>query len=288
MLGALSTTRALVALLVSLQLVAGAAQPKVSRVRLGANVGLAPKWDPARDAGPLGRGADALFMARFRSKLAAEYGRDSAAPAGSYEGITELIVRLHERDGRAALVEGASRRVLASLFPNWPPFNPRGTVGLLFWFGVLFARPFPAFSAKLNTWVTWLAAQWLMGHCEIRDLTAPDDVARLAVGDGKAQLLHVSRCRYLEETKCAAICVNTCKMPTQAFFNVDMHVPVSVEPDYASLSCAFKFGIAPTADDEAAARGIACFDACPSRGGAAPAASALLAPAAPSRCARMG
>jgi hypothetical protein len=229
-------------------------------------------------------------MSRFRSKLAAEFGRDSDAPAGSYDGITELIVRLHERDSQSTLVEGASRRVLTSLFPNWPPFNPEGTVGLLHWFGVLFARPFPAFSAKLNTWVTWLAAQWLMGHCEIRDLTEPEDLARLSVGDGSAQLLHVSRCRYLEETKCAAICVNTCKMPTQAFFNSDMGVPMTIMPDYETLSCQFKFGVAPTLDDEAAARGIACFDVCPSRGGVARSTNAQQASivAAPSRCARMG
>jgi hypothetical protein len=246
----------------------------------------APKWDGLTDSGPLGRAADALFMARFRSKLAEEFGRDSREPAASYAGIVELIVGLHEREGGQApeLVEGASRRVLRSLFPNWPPLNPEGTVGLLHWFGVLFARPFPVFSARLNAWVTWLAAQWLMGRCELRDLSEPADLARLAVGDGKGQLLHVCRCRYLEETRCASICVNTCKMPTQAFFNKDMGVPMTIEPDYETLECRFKFGVPPSAANELDARRVACFEQCPSRAGRA------LAPQAKTvaRCARMG
>ena len=59
------------------------------------------------------------------------------------------------------LVTERSRRTLNGLFPNWPPGAPSDEVGLLFWFRIL-ARPFPEFSAKLNAWVTWLAAQWLM------------------------------------------------------------------------------------------------------------------------------
>ncbi|KAG8458263.1 hypothetical protein KFE25_001555 [Diacronema lutheri] len=206
-------------------------------------------------------------MARFRSKLALELGRDSPQPPRAYAGITDLIAALHERDGgqAAIMVESASRRVLCSLFPNWPPLNPPGTVGLLHWFGVLFAAPFPVFSARLNAWVTWSAAQWLMGRCEVSDVDDPADVARLVAGSGRGQLLRVCRCRYLEETKCASICVNTCKMPTQAFFNEDMHVALTIVPNYETFECQFKFGVPPSADDEADAREIACFSECPSR-----------------------
>ena len=62
------------------------------------------------------------------------------------------------------------------------------------------------------------------------------------------------------------MCVNACKMPTQAFFNEDMDVPCRIEPDYDTLQCRFKFGLRPTADDEFQARNVACFAACPSAG----------------------
>ena len=45
---------------------------------------------------------------------------------------------------------------------------------------VLFARPFPAFSGRLNAWVTSWAAQWLMGPCSLEGL-APEDLSELVV-----------------------------------------------------------------------------------------------------------
>ena len=36
------------------------------------------------------------------------------------------------------------------------------------------------------------------------------------------------RCRYLEETGCASICINSCKLPTQEFFARDMGLPLTM------------------------------------------------------------
>lgn len=287
-------------------LVAGVSPP-LRAVALGSKASATP-WDAARDSGPLGSRVDALFMSRFRSKLAAELGRDSGLLEHDYSAVIELVSALHARDAASPVaVAASSRHVLRSLFPNWPPFNPPGTVGLLHWFGVLFARPFPVFSARLNTWVTWLAAQWLMGPCEIGDIDEADDLARLAAGSGEGQLLLVKRCRYLEESGCASICVNTCKMPTQDFFGEDMGVPITIAPDYETLECRFKFGVPPSAEDEAEARAVACFSGCPQQqgqpaaltgsslrsGGRAASASASLPPTPSTstpagRCVRMG
>lgn len=38
--------------------------------------------------------------------------------------------------------------------------------------------------------------------------------------------------RYLEEASCASVCVATCKLPTQQFFNEDMSVPMRMLPNY--------------------------------------------------------
>eukprot|EP00631_Chrysoreinhardia_giraudii_P006000 CAMPEP_0197425758 /NCGR_PEP_ID=MMETSP1170-20131217/32187_1 /TAXON_ID=54406 /ORGANISM="Sarcinochrysis sp, Strain CCMP770" /LENGTH=52 /DNA_ID=CAMNT_0042953345 /DNA_START=1 /DNA_END=156 /DNA_ORIENTATION=- len=52
-----------------------------------------------------------------------------------------------------------------------------------------------------------------MGPLDLGDLDDEDKI-----GDGRGQLLLVKRCRFLEESGCASVCVNACKMPTQAFF----------------------------------------------------------------------
>ena len=87
------------------------------------------------------------------------------------------------------------------------------------------------------------------------------------------------RCRFLEEAGCASVCVNACKMPTQAFFNEEMGVPMRMVPDYETLECRFKFGLPPSLEDEEEARAVACFPACPAKG-------ALRG--SPTRCAMVG
>lgn len=40
------------------------------------------------------------------------------------------------------------------------------------------------------------------------------------------------RCRYLEESGCASVCLNSCKFPTQRFFMEDMGLPLTMTPNY--------------------------------------------------------
>ena len=242
-----------------------AAKPTASMASAGAwppaSIDSAAAWEEGVSAGPLGRTADAFFERAFRAALAAELGRDSNVHG--FSGIVDLARRLVATRGPASAV--AARRVLNELFPDWPPFAPAGRRGLPYWFEQLFARPFPAFSAKLNAWATAQMGQWLMGPCEVTNLDA-DVRTRSTVGDGVGQQVVVRRCRFLEEAACASICVNACKMPTQSFFNEDMGVPMRMVPDYKTLSCKFQFGVAPTAEDEAEARSVPCFAACPASG----------------------
>ena len=228
-----------------------------------------PTWPPAAadpravwyesDAGPLGRLVDLACESAFRRSLAREAGGDDTTPG--FEGVVRLARALVSLEPRsAAATRLRARGVLRGLFPDWPPAPGAEQPGLLWWFGVLFARPFPRFSAKLNARVTYLLGGWLMGPLELRDLE------NSGVGDGAAQLVFVRRCRFLEQAGCASVCVNACKMPTQDLFNMDMGVPMRIEPDYETLSCSFSFGAAPSADDEADALNTPCFAACPSGG----------------------
>jgi len=229
-----------------------------------------PKWPPvdadpsakwyASDAGPLGRLVDLACESAFRSSLAREAGGDDNTPG--FEGIINLAQKLVAVEPRsAAATRIRARGVLRGLFPDWPPAPGAEQPGLLWWFTRLFARPFPEFSAKLNARVTWAAGGWLMGPLELRDLEETPEV-----GDGINQLVYVKRCRFLEQSGCASVCVNACKFPTQDLFNGDMGVPMRIEPDYETLSCSFKFGVAPSVDDEVDALNTPCFAACPSGG----------------------
>jgi hypothetical protein len=60
---------------------------------------------------------------------------------------------------RTALQE-CTRGILASLFPSWLPGA----------FKLMFAKPLPAFSCKLNALATALSCQWLMGPCKVNDV----------------------------------------------------------------------------------------------------------------------
>ena len=106
-----------------------------------------------------------------------------------------------------------------------------------------------------------------MGPCELTDLETEIAAAARALdgryADGRDQLVLVRRCRFLEESGCASVCVNACKMPTQRFFNEGMGVPMRMRPDYETLGCRFEFGVPPTPEDEVEARAAPCFSACP-------------------------
>lgn len=237
------------------------------------------------DSGPLGRVIDALAESQLRAGLIAELGTGSFRPG--YAGIIDATNAMTRELGANATM-AISRRVLRSLFPNWPPSPDRDTVGLLYWFKILFAAPFPEFSAKMCSLATYCFGHWLMGPLEVVDVDGDEE----CIGDGRSQLIRIRRCRFLEESACASVCVNACKMPTQAFFSEDMGVPVRIVPDYETLGCEFQFGVFPSTEDENAARSVACFSACP-YGGALRIDSAALPSVQPhnfgnhARCSRM-
>lgn len=110
----------------------------------------------------------------------------------------------------------------------------------------------------MNAFITKLTTYWLMGESELVDVEIDGGAI------GKMQGLQVTRCRYLEAGGCASVCVNTCQMPTQAFFGDDMGLPLTISPDYDSFECIFAFGRTPPAPEENEALRVPCFAQCPS------------------------
>jgi Beta-carotene isomerase D27-like, C-terminal len=113
----------------------------------------------------------------------------------------------------------------------------------------------------MNAWATMLAGTWLMGECEINDVEV--DGGEIGIGQG----LLVKRCRFLEESGCASVCVNSCKIPTQNFFLQDMGLPLTMTPDYETYECQFSFGMTPSIQSEVEAKNTPCLSRCPSAGG---------------------
>ena len=99
-----------------------------------------------------------------------------------------------------------------------------------------------------------------MGECEVNDIEIDGKVY-------KDQGLLVKRCRFLEESGCASVCVNACKIPTQNFFIEDMGLPLTMTPDYETHECQFAFGRLPTQQEEIDAKNTPCLSRCPTSGG---------------------
>ncbi|GFH08469.1 DUF4033 domain-containing protein, partial [Haematococcus lacustris] len=75
----------------------------------------------------------------------------------------------------------------------------------------------------------------------------------------------VERCRYLEQTGCASVCINSCKVPTQEFFATHMGLPLTLTPNYETYECQFAFGKTPLPQSQDAAFASPCFVQCPSK-----------------------
>ncbi|KAL3807132.1 hypothetical protein ACHAXA_010183 [Cyclostephanos tholiformis] len=236
------------------------------RRRLGANVRsgtvegppIATKPDYSSIHGPLGPLMDSLLMSLFRAKLSERLNNpgnsilieDSRLAADDFEGIVELTSKMNSRYNNRTEIHEIAREVLVSLFP---PF-------ILDRYPSWFARPFPVFSARMCAWATVVGGTWLMGECEV------NDVPGMSIDGGRDQGVLVKRCRFLEESQCASICVNSCKIPTQMFFRQNMGLPLTMTPDYTTGECQFSFGKTPTEEEEEEAKSTPCLMRCPSGG----------------------
>lgn len=207
---------------------------------------LETKPDYENIVGPLGQFADYIFMAAFRIQLAKQVGKDSTKPLTDYSAIIDLARELNYQE----YPQLKALQTLKSLFPSWLPGS----------YAKLFSRPFPKFSARMNAWATSVAGCWLMGECEVNDTVIDDGTV------AKDQGLLVKRCRFLEEAGCASVCVNSCKLPTQAFFMDEMGIPLTMEPNYETHECQFRFGKTPDMETEEAAFSTPCLARCPTAG----------------------
>jgi Beta-carotene isomerase D27-like, C-terminal len=223
--------------------------------------------------GPLGRFVDQLCLTVFRNQLrdqvllglaeenatvaSARKNAVLADPAyygpANFTQIVTLAAAMNALYSDPQRIQFRAQAVLCHLFPSWLPAQ----------FQILFSRPFPIFSAQLNARVTAVLGVWLMGECIVNDIVRENDED---ASMGRRQGVLVIRCRFLEESQCASVCVNSCKLPTQNFFLQHMGIPLLMEPNYTDGSCQFSFGRSPNVTTEAVATSTPCLVRCPTAG----------------------
>jgi Beta-carotene isomerase D27-like, C-terminal len=257
-----------------------------------AMIGTDPTTKPNYDQmiGPLGKWVDDFCLTLFRNQL-----RDQvllqwnfnhhhqqeddplrADPAyygtANYTQIVALAAAMNARGhndqkpkhpNAPYRIQSAAQQVLRNMFPPWLPT----------WYRILFAQPFPQFSARMNAAVTAALGVWLMGECTVNDILVPVDTTTSTTTNettvwvvGPNQGVLVTRCRFLEESQCASICLHSCKIPTQNFFQQQMGVPLLMEPNYTTGQCQFSFGVVPNVTTETLLVQTPCLTRCPTAG----------------------
>ncbi|KAK7840407.1 beta-carotene isomerase D27, chloroplastic isoform X1 [Quercus suber] len=78
---------------------------------------------------------------------------------------------------------------------------------------------------------------WLVGPCEVRESEAD--------GRREMNIVHIKKCRFLEETNCVGMCTNLCKIPSQTFIKDSFGIPVNMVPNFEDMSCQMIFGQEP-------------------------------------------
>jgi hypothetical protein len=167
---------------------------------------------------------DRLFIWFFSYKMA-EVAGDKSELAG-YAGLVDLSKQIMQgrtpREQQEALAE-----VLRSLIPSY----------VLWAIRTLFTP-----SQRILEWNAWFASRlftWLVGPCDLEDVEVTGENGQVRT---QRSGLHIQKCRYLEQSGCVGMCVNLCKLPTQAFFAQEFGFPLTLTPNFEDMSCEMVFG----------------------------------------------
>eukprot|EP01031_Cornospumella_fuschlensis_P034686 gene34685-42002_t len=191
---------------------------------------------------------DKFLFSRFALSVSKEL--QLPTPPRTYNDLIKEIDRFSRAPlVNSSLVSSRSKNMLVNLFPP----------GLLVAYKASFGKILPAFSAWMNTWVTWLTTQWLMGPSKVIDLEKSDGSV------ASDNCLLIEKCRFLETSGCIKTCINACKIPTQRFFYEEMGLAVALKPNLTDFSCRFEFGVMPLPTNEDASLQHPCLLSCGSK-----------------------
>ncbi|XWS76332.1 hypothetical protein CRYUN_Cryun01aG0166900 [Craigia yunnanensis] len=95
---------------------------------------------------------------------------------------------------------------------------------------------------------------WLVGPSEVKESELN--------GRREKNVVHVKKCRFLEQSNCVGMCINLCKMPSQAFIKDSLGMPVNMVPNFDDMSCKMIFGQDPPASNDDPALKQPCYKLC--------------------------
>lgn len=178
---------------------------------------------------------DRVFIWLFSRKMAKAAGATTSLRG--YDGLVDLSKQMMQgRNGQQQ--QALVRVVLGSLVP---------AQGL--WLVRQLFSP-TALVCELNAWFATKLFGWLVGPSEVREVEivgVDGQVKRQKSG------VYIQKCRYLEQSRCAGMCIHMCKLPTQDFFTQEFGIPLTMTPNFEDYSCEMVFGqVAPPLEQEAA------------------------------------
>ncbi|CAI0434220.1 unnamed protein product [Linum tenue] len=72
---------------------------------------------------------------------------------------------------------------------------------------------------------------WLVGPCEVRESELN--------GRKEKNVVHINKCRFLEQSNCVGMCSNLCKVSSRTFINGSFGMPVNMVPSKLAAAAAF-------------------------------------------------
>jgi len=206
-----------------------------------------------------------VLTSTIRKLLVQEVGKDTdPRDHANFEALMTSVREVNDMKGTAKDVQTRAKRVFKGILPalyiGWiPPLwkkfvdpnAPKWVTG--FSFHLIFIVLFP----------------WLMGPmegAEHEDVKVPEKLRKtfpfLPEVVSVPQAIKAERCRFLETSSCASVCVNSCKVPSQEWLREDFGMNLHIQPNYDDFSCVWSFNKAPPPLEEDAAILVPCFSNC--------------------------
>ena len=215
------------------------------------------------DASPISK----VLIRTIRGLLVEEVGKDTdPRPWDNFDAVLTPVREVNDMDGTARDVTVRAKRVFAGILPalyiGWVPPIWKNAISKVapqwasnYAFVLVFTTLFP----------------WLMGPMEgidHVDVPVPESLRKafkfLPETVKVPQAIKAERCRFLEQSGCASVCVNSCKAPSQEWLAEDFGMNLHIQPNYDDFSCQWKFDVKPPPLYEDAAVMVPCFTNCPS------------------------
>ncbi|CAI0448757.1 unnamed protein product [Linum tenue] len=179
--------------------------------------------------------------------------------------VQEATGAWNEKKGYESLVQATrdvtrkfevrqQRHLVVQALANAIPAPILHLVGLLQHSNIRTVLPNSKFKREYFAAFTTVFFAWLVGPCEVRESEFN--------GSKEKNVVHIKKCRFLEQSNCVGMCTNLCKVPSQTFINGSFGMPVNMVPNFDDMSCEMIFGQEPPELSEDPAFKQPCYKLC--------------------------